>query len=80
MKIPILKKNLSNPLIEKYKNSIKLESKAIELIDQAKDEFYKELEIKFDKIVGNPPYVKFQDMDGELRDYLKINLLNILYK
>ena len=50
MKIPILKKNLSNPLIEKYKNSIKLESKAIELIDQAKDEFYKELEIKFDKI------------------------------
>lgn len=34
-------------------------------------------DMKFDAVVGNPPYVKFQDMDEELRDYLIKNFKTI---
>jgi len=50
MKIPILKKNLSGPLIDMYKKSIKLESDALKLLNSAKENFYKELKIDFEKI------------------------------
>lgn len=41
------------------------------------DSLRKKWDIKFDVIVGNPPYVKFQDMDEELRNYLKLNFNTI---
>lgn len=50
MKIPLLKKNLSDPLIDIYKKSIKFESEALKLINSAKNEFYKELNIDLKKI------------------------------
>lgn len=34
------------------------------------DSLKKEWEVKFDVIVGNPPYVKFQDLDDATRAYL----------
>ena len=34
------------------------------------DSLKKKWEMKFDVVVGNPPYVKFQDLDENVRDYL----------
>lgn len=31
------------------------------------------LPIKFDYVIGNPPYIKYKDLDTETRDYLKAN-------
>lgn len=41
------------------------------------DSLKKKWEIKYDIIVGNPPYVKYQDIDEELRDYLIENFNTI---
>ena len=37
------------------------------------DSLKKKWEMKFDVVVGNPPYVKFQDLDENVRDYLLNN-------
>ena len=67
MKIPLLKEKLSTPLIEKYKESLKLEAMALDLISDAKIKFYKELQINFDSIEKNMSFSienkKFLQMD-----------------
>lgn len=37
------------------------------------DSLKKKWEMKFDVVVGNPPYVKFQDLDEDVRNYLLNN-------
>ena len=37
------------------------------------DTLKKKLDIKFDYVVGNPPYIKYRDLDNETRVFLREN-------
>jgi adenine-specific DNA-methyltransferase len=52
---------------------IKEENFNLEVCDSLK----KKWEVRFDIVVGNPPYVKFQDMNEDLRNYLLNNFVSI---
>lgn len=52
---------------------VKDENIKLEICDSLK----KKWKIKFDIVVGNPPYVKFQDLNEDLRNYLKNNFFSI---
>ena len=52
---------------------IKEENFNLEVCDSLK----KKWNVRFDIIVGNPPYVKFQDMNEDLRNYLVNNFVSI---